>query len=131
MLEFNKSQLDERHLKAIDLLVRKNYDGKLTDAKIAEECGVSRQTFYTWRKIPAFNDEWLRQSQEVNRGALGTAFAYINRTLENPRAKDATKTKLVELVLKQNGQLKDVSEAKVTVDQSEAVSEILKSYGIE
>ena len=126
----SKEQLDERQLRAIELLVQKAYDPKLTDAKIAEEVGVSRQALYNWRKLPAFNDEWLRQSHEVNRGALGTAMAYVNRTLENPRAKDATKVKLVELIYKENGRLKDVSEAKVTVDQSAEVDKLLESYGI-
>ncbi len=94
-------KLTPKELEAIDLMTQKFYDARLSDQKISEKLGISRQTLHNWKKNPEFNEELIKQSKEISRATLPTGLAYINRTLNNPRVKDSTKVKLVELILKQ------------------------------
>ena len=123
-----ESNLTPQQLKAIELLVQKFYDGKLTDQKIADTVGVSRQTLHKWKQKAEFNEELLKRSKEVNRAALSTGLAWMNRTLSNPRSKDSTKLEIVKLLMKQAGELKDVQESTVTVNQAEQVNSILADF---
>lgn len=111
-----KPKLTQQQLEAIDLLVTKNYDARMTMQKIAEKVGVSRKTLFNWRKIPEFNDEYLKVAMEVNRSSMPIALAWMSRTIESPKAKDSTKLKIAELLMKQQGELKDVQESTVSVD---------------
>lgn len=123
-----ENKLTGQQEQAIELLVQKFYDGKLTDQKIAEKVGVSRKTLYMWKQKPEFNDELIKQSKEVNRSAMPTGLAWMNRTLNNPRAKDSTKLEIVKLLMKQAGELKDVQESTVTVNQSDHIDSIIADF---
>lgn len=126
-----KSKLDERQLKAIDLLISKPYTG-MTNKQIAEEVGVSAVSLYAWMKKPEFNDEFLAQSKELNRATVPSVFSYFSEVMEDRQGKykDSTKLKVAELLLKNQGLLKDVQESTVKVDKSETVKKLMKSYGI-
>lgn len=121
-------ELTPKELEAIDLMTQKFYDARLSDQKIAEKLGISRQTLHNWKKKPEFNEEFIKQSREINRSTLPVAMAYISRTLNNPRVKDSSKIKLVELILKANGELKDVQESEITVKQAEDIDNILADF---
>lgn len=123
-----ESELTPKELEAIDLMTQKFYDARLSDQKIAEKLGISRQTLHNWKKKPEFNEELIKQSKEISRATLPTGLAYINRTLNNPRVKDSTKVKLVELILKQNAMLKDVQETEVVLKQSEEIDKIIADF---
>lgn len=121
-------KLTHEQLEAIDMLTRRFYDARMTDQAIADKLGISRTTLHNWKKIPEFNEEFIKQSREINRSTLPVAMAYISRTLNNPRVKDSSKIKLVELILKANGELKDVQESEITVKQAEDIDNILADF---
>ncbi len=125
----NSEILSDKQMLAIGLLIEKAYNN-MTDQEIADKVGVSRSTLFNWRKQPAFNDELIKQSREVNRATLSTAFSYVNRTLENPQVKDTVKVKLVELILKQNGEMKETVDVNANVNSSETVDQLLQKHGI-
>lgn len=123
-----EKKLSPQQLEAVGLLVQKFYDGKLTDQKISDKLGISRTTLHNWKQNPDFNDELIKQSKEVNRASMPTGLAWMNRTLNNPRAKDSTKLEIVKLLMKQAGELKDVQESTVTVNKAEEVNSILEDF---
>lgn len=125
----NSEILSDKQMEAIGLLIEKAYNN-MTDQEIADKVGVSRSTLFNWRKQPAFNDELIKQSREVNRATLSTAFSYVNRTLESPHVKDTVKVKLVELILKQNGEMKETVDVNANVNSSETVDQLLQKHGI-
>lgn len=130
MFGVTKASLDERQEKAIQLFIDKAYDKSLTDEKIAKEVGVSRQTLYDWKKIPMFNDELIKRSDEANRSALVVARTEAQRMLTNDKLPPAVRAKLIELVYKENGKLKDVQQSSITVDHSDEVKQLIDSYNI-
>ncbi|WP_440614732.1 phBC6A51 family helix-turn-helix protein [Bacillus subtilis] len=108
--------LKPEQYKAIALMVYKDVNG-LTNEMIAKEVGVNPSTLYEWKKGEAFNDELIRQSEEVQRSFLADTYTQLRMIINNPKAKEGTKIKAIELVLKNQGRLKDVQEVTQSVDE--------------
>ncbi|ADP32914.1 MULTISPECIES: phBC6A51 family helix-turn-helix protein [Bacillus] len=108
--------LKPEQYKAIALMVYKDVNG-LTNEMIAKEVGVNPSTLYEWKKGQAFNDELIRQSEEVQRSFLADTYTQLRMIINNPKAKEGTKIKAIELVLKNQGRLKDVQEVTQSVDE--------------
>ncbi|MCY8796245.1 MULTISPECIES: phBC6A51 family helix-turn-helix protein [Bacillus] len=111
-----RKALKPEQYKAIALMVYKDVNG-LTNEMIAKEVGVNPSTLYEWKKGQAFNDELIRQSEEVQRSFLADTYTQLRMIINNPKAKEGTKIKAIELVLKNQGRLKDVQEVTQSVDE--------------
>lgn len=119
----NKKVLKPEQYKAIALMVYKDVNG-LTNEMIAKEVGVNPSTLYEWKQKDAFNNELIKQSEEVQRSFLADTYTQLRMIINNPKAKEGTKLKAIELVLKNQGRLKDVQEVTQTVDEK-SLSDIL------
>lgn len=113
--------------KAIELLVMKDIERK-TNNQIAEELGVDRATLYRWKNKPEFNDALIERAEEFNRSFLPDTYS----TLRNIMAygQDAHKLKAIELMLKNQGRLKDVQEQTTTVKAEVSTEDVLKELGL-
>lgn len=119
-----KKQLEPNQIKAIGYLVSKDVNG-LTNAEIAEKVGVNPATIYRWRRDPVFNDELIKQAEEMQRTFLADTYNSLRYIIASPQVKDGTKLKAIELMLKNQGRLKDVQEQTVTVEER-SVEDMLK-----
>ncbi|MEH7117196.1 phBC6A51 family helix-turn-helix protein [Neobacillus vireti] len=115
-MQKSKKALKPEQYKAIALMIYKDVNG-LTNEMIAKEVGVNPSTLYEWKKQDAFNDELIRQSEEVQRSFLADTYTQLRMIINNPKAKEGTKIKAIELVLKNQGRLKEVQEVNQTVDE--------------
>lgn len=129
LVNMKKTELSEQQLNAIDLLVGRA-EKQMTKKQIAAEVGVSTVTLYAWMKKPEFNEELVKQAKVVTDTTLSSAMSWAQKAIENPAEKSSTKVKILELMMKNHSMLKDVQEQTVTVDQSDTVKELMKSYGI-
>ncbi|MGY3765368.1 phBC6A51 family helix-turn-helix protein [Vagococcus vulneris] len=121
--------LTTQQLDAITFLVAKDFYG-MTDKQIAEKVGICPATLYKWKKLPEFNDELVNQARELNRATLADVYSFIRKTLNNPRAKEGTKVKLSELVMKSQGEFRDVIDQNITVNDERSLDEIFDDLGV-
>ncbi|APT46565.1 phBC6A51 family helix-turn-helix protein [Bacillus safensis] len=112
----SKKVLKPEQYKAIALMVYKDVNG-LTNEMIAKEVGVNPSTLYEWKKGEAFNNELLKQSEEVQRSFLADTYTQLRVIINSPNVKPANKLKAIELVLKNQGRLKEVQEVTQTTDE--------------
>lgn len=124
MANVKRKRLEANQLKAISLLVSKDVNG-MTNEEIAEEVGVNPSTLYRWRKDSRFNDELIAQAEEIQRTFLADTYSSLRSIIANKSAKDGTKLKAIELMLKNQGRLKEVHDTSVTVEER-SVSDMLK-----
>lgn len=109
-------------------LATKGITGK-TDQQIAEENNINRVTLWRWKQDPEFNDYLQAVCDEVQRSTLADAFAVLNKLLHSDNEK--TSIKAVELVLKNQGRLKDTVDANVEVNNNTVDPEALfKELGL-
>ena len=111
----SKKVLKPEQYKAIALMIYKDVNG-LTNEDIAREVGVNPSTLYAWKKEGYFNDELIRQSEEVQRSFLADTYTQLRMIINNSQVKAGNKLKAIELVLKNQGRLKDVQETTVVSD---------------
>lgn len=111
----SKKVLKPEQYKAIALMIYKDVNG-LTNEDIAKEVGVNPSTLYAWKKEGYFNDELIRQSEEVQRSFLADTYTQLRMIINNDKVKSGNKLKAIELVLKNQGRLKDVQEVTQTVE---------------
>ena len=111
----SKKVLKPEQYKAIALMVYKDVNG-LTNEDIAREVGVNPSTLYAWKQRGDFNDELIRQSEEVQRSFLADTYTQLRMIINNDKVKSGNKLKAIELVLKNQGRLKDVQEVTQTVE---------------
>lgn len=102
--------------KAIALMIYKDVNG-MTNEMIAKEIGVNPSTIYSWKKNDNFNDELIRQSEEVQRSFLADTYTQLRMIINNNKTQAGNKLKAIELVLKNQGRLKDVQERTVTTEE--------------
>lgn len=102
--------------KAIEMLVMSDVAGT-TYAEIAEAVGVSDRTLYVWRKEPLFSDELVRQAEQLQTAFLNDAYQTLRGLVTDKTVSDGNKLKAIEIVLKNQGRLKDVQENTVTVEE--------------
>lgn len=101
--------------KAIALMIYKDVNG-LTNEDIAREIGVNASTIYEWKKKDYFNRELLRQAEEVQKSFLADTYTQLRMIINNNNVKSATKLKAIELLLRNQGRLKDVQEVTQVVE---------------
>lgn len=128
MANTRRTVLKPEQYKAIALMIYKDVNG-LTNELIAKEVGVNPSTIYEWKKSEGFNAELIRQSEEVQRSFLADTYTQLRMIINSSNVQTGNKLKAIELVLKNQGRLKDVSEQTVTVDDkslTDLISELDK-----
>jgi len=124
MANTRRTVLKPEQYKAIALMIYKDVNG-LTNEAIAKEVGVNPSTIYEWKKNDAFNSELIRQSEEVQRSFLSDTYTQLRMIINNSNVQVGNKLKAIELVLKNQGRLKDVQETTVTTEDK-TMDELLK-----
>ena len=119
-----KTGLTLQQEQAIALLLHRDVN-KLSYDDVAKTVGVNPSTLWRWRQNKAFNDVLLEQSEEIQRNFLNEAYTSLRHLLTDPKTKSHNKLKAIELVMKNQGRLKDVSENKHEVDAPN-MSDLLK-----
>ena len=111
-----KRVLTPEQYKAIALMVAKDVNG-YSNARIAQEVGVSPATIYNWKKDQGFTDELIRESEQMQRAFIADTYAQLRGIMVSPNTSDGNKLKAVELFLKNQGRLKDVQEQTVIIEE--------------
>ena len=111
----SRKALKPEQYKAIALMIYKDVNG-LTNEQIAKEVGVNPSTLYEWKKREDFNNELIRQSEEVQRSFLSDTYTQLRMIINSNKVNAGNKLKAIELVLKNQGRLKDVQEVSQTVE---------------
>lgn len=118
MANTKRTALKPEQYKAIALMVYKDVNG-LTNDMIAKEVGVNPSTLYDWKKQGYFNEELIKQSEEVQRSFLADTYTQLRMIINNDKVQTGNKLKAIEMVLKNQGRLKDVQEVtQITDDRS-------------
>lgn len=121
------NRLDATQRKACELLVMRDING-LSNDQIAEECGVNRSTLYRWKQKPEFNDYLNELTEEFQRSFLSDAYAELRKIMIYGKSHE--KLKAIELMLKNQGRLKDVKETTAKVETELNVQSLFKELGI-
>ena len=128
MLEnFTKLGLSATQKKACELLIMKDIN-KMSNDEIAEAVGVNRTTLYRWKQDKAFNDYLNSLADEFQRSFLSDAFSELRKIMLY--GKPHEKLKAVELILKNQGKLKEVQEVDTKVSTKIDVEGFLNSLGV-
>ena len=128
MKKHKKKPLDASMKKVAEELALKGVTGK-SEYQIAEENGINRSTLYRWKLRPDFNDYLQEVADEFQRGALNEAYTVLQKLLISHNEK--TQIKAVELVLKNQGRLKEVQDTNVTIESSEMdLEELYKEFNM-
>ena len=109
---------------AIDLIIQRDVNG-YTYADIAHALDINKSTLWRWRQDKKFNDVLLEKSEEIQRNFLNEAYTSMRQILVDPKAKTHNKLKVIEMVLRNQGRLKDVTENTHEVE-SNNMSDLLK-----
>ena len=112
-----KKVLKADQYKAIALIVGQDVN-KLTTTEIAKEVGVARSTLYEWKKDAAFTDELVKQAEAMQRAFIAETYAELRGIIKGSEVADNNKLKAIEIMLKNQGRLKDVQEQTITVDDT-------------
>lgn len=122
-----KSGLSASQKKCAELLVMKDIN-KMSITQIAEEIGVNRSTIFRWKQNKEFNNYLNDLAEEFQRGFLSDAFGTLRTIMIYGETKD--KLKAVELILKNQGKLKDNTEVNATVKQDFNADDFLRAMGL-
>ena len=125
--KFGKAGLSASQKKCAELIVMKDIN-KMNMTQIAEEVGVNRSTIFRWKQNKEFNDYLNSLADEFQRSFLADAFSELRTIMKHGRTHE--KLKAVELILKNQGKLKDNTEVNATVKQEVNVDDFLKSLGV-
>ena len=109
---------------AIDLIIQRDVNG-MTYADIAHALDINKSTLWRWRQDKKFNDVLLEKSEEIQRNFLNEAYTSMRQILVDPKAKTHNKLKVIEMVLRNQGRLKDVTENTHEVETNN-MSDLLK-----
>lgn len=113
--------------KCAELIVMKDIN-KMNMNQIAEEVGVNRSTVFRWKQTKEFNDYLNSLADEFQRSFLADAFGELRTIMKHGRTHE--KLKAVELILKNQGKLKDNTEVNATIKQDINVDDFLKQLGV-
>lgn len=108
--------LSPEQQKSIALLVTRDVN-KLTMQEIADEVGVSTRTLQRWRHNDVYSDELVKQSEEIQRAFLAETYVQLRALVSGNTTAENNRLKAIELVLKNQGRLKDVQEQTVRVEE--------------
>lgn len=125
--KFGKAGLSATQKKCAELLVMKDIN-KMNITEIAEEIGVNRSTIFRWKQTKEFNDYLNTLADEFQRSFLADAFGELRKIMAY--GKPHEKLKAVELILKNQGRLKENTEVTATVKQEVDVEGFLKDLGL-
>lgn len=122
-----KLGLSATQKKACELLIMKDIN-KMSNDDIAEAVGVDRSTLYRWKQKKEFNDYLNNLADEFQRSFLSEAFSELRKIMAYGKSHE--KLKAIELVLKNQGKLKDTTDINATVKQDVDVDTFLKEMGL-
>lgn len=125
--KFGKQGLSASQKKCAELLVMKDIN-KQSINQIADEIGVNRSTIFRWKQTKEFNDYMNNMADEFQRSFLPDAFGTLRTILQHGKTHEQLKA--VELILKNQGKLKDSTEANVNIKQEVDVEDFMKSLGL-
>lgn len=125
--KFAKTGLSASQKKCAELLVMKDIN-KMNITQIAEEIGVNRSTIFRWKQTKEFNDYLNNLADEFQRSFLADAFSELRTIMKH--GKPHEKLKAVELILKNQGKLKENTETNINVKTETNVDDFLKSLGV-
>ena len=120
-------RVDANMKKCAELLVMKDING-LGNDEIAEQCGIDRSTLYRWKQRKDFNDYMNQVAEEFQRSFLSDAYGELRKIMIH--GKPHERLKAIELMLKNQGRLKDVQETTANVQAEISVDDMLKSLGV-
>ena len=124
-----RETLTPQQLTCIQELVMKDITGK-TNEDIAEELGVNIATLYRWKKSKLFNDKLIEVAEEFQKSFLADTYSQLRGIINNPRSAPAHKLKGIELMLKNQGRIKENTNVKVEVSTDNSANDVLKRLGI-
>lgn len=124
----NIKGLTTMQVKAVNLLIQKDVNGMSND-EIAKACGVDRSTLYRWKQKKEFNDYLLELTEEFQRSFLNETYIELRKILMFSQ-NDAQKLKAIELMLRNQGRIKEVKETTTTAEVEVNVQELFKELGI-
>ena len=124
---FGKSGLSASQKKCAELIVMKDIN-KMNMNDIAEEIGVNRSTIFRWKQNKEFNDYMNSLADEFQRSFLADAFGELRKIMAY--GKPHEKLKAIEIVLKNQGKLKENTEVTATVKTDVDVDAFLNSLGV-
>lgn len=124
---FGKSGLSASQKKCAELIVMKDIN-KMNMNDIAEEIGVNRSTIFRWKQNKEFNDYMNSLADEFQRSFLADAFGELRKIMAY--GKPHERLKAIELVLKNQGKLKENTEVTATVKTDVDVDAFLNSLGV-
>jgi AcrR family transcriptional regulator len=122
-----KLGLSATQKKACELLIMKDIN-KMSNDDIAEAVGVDRSTLYRWKQKKEFNDYLNNLADEFQRSFLSEAFSELRKIMAYGKSHE--RLKAIELVLKNQGKLKDTTDINATVKQDVDVDTFLKEMGL-
>lgn len=125
--KFGKSGLTATQKKCAELIVMQDIN-KMTINQMAEELGVNRSTIFRWKQTKEFNDYLNSLADEFQRSFLSEAFAELRTIMKHGRTHE--KLKAVELILKNQGKLKEQTDITATVKADIDVDDFLNSLGV-
>lgn len=121
------SGLSATQKKAAELIVMKDINN-MTLNDIAEEIGVNRSTLYRWKQNKEFNDYLNGLADEFQRSFLADAFGELRKIMAHGKAHE--RLKAIELILKNQGKLKDNAEVTANVKHETDIESFLNSLGV-
>lgn len=124
---FGNSGLSASQKKCAELIVMKDIN-KMNINDIAEEIGVNRSTIFRWKQNKEFNDYMNSLADEFQRSFLADAFGELRKIMAH--GKPHEKLKAIELVLKNQGKLKDNTEVTATVKADVDIDAFLNNLGV-
>lgn len=110
--------------KAISLLLLKDIN-EMNYGDIAKELGVSDRTLHRWRNSSEFSTELIQQAETLQKAFLVETYAELRRLIASPETSDGNKLKAIEIMLKNQGRLKDVKESNVIVEDNRSLEDVL------
>ena len=122
-----KTGLSASQKKCAELIVMKDIN-KMNMNDIAQEIGVNRSTIFRWKQTKEFNDYMNSLADEFQRSFLADAFGELRKIMAH--GKPHEKLKAIELILKNQGKLKDNTEVTATVKADVDVDAFLNSLGV-
>ncbi len=125
-----REELTSKQIQCISELVMKDVTGK-TNEEIAESLGINLGTLYRWRKNKMFNERLSQEAEELQRSYLADTYVELRKIINSSKSSPAHKIKAIEIMLKNQGRLKEVQETKVDVNVQSDADDILKRLGID
>ncbi|MGG0184867.1 phBC6A51 family helix-turn-helix protein [Bacillus rhizoplanae] len=123
-MSLKQRKLTPQQLEILTQVFERQRAGETLTA-IAKDVGVDRRSLYNWRKA----DSWLEMERQLKEKLISDAYYSVMDTLVR-RAIDGKSPKFIELYLKTQGKLTDVSEVhqkqeiNITNDTSDLLAEI-------